>query len=169
MISATCGNVLTRTDAGVSPNILVAGAQPKWFLEDSLEENLDLTIASSDPQGALQENIRKRTLARTSWLRTETLHRMDRAVLSRPGRIHLVHPGQLAQFYREQTHQGGRRMGVWKGPAVVIVLESTSGSIVPRIVYVAYGGRPYLCSPEGVRPACLRRRRHGPPNSARAS
>ena len=151
--SVTCGNELTRTAAGVSPNILVTGAQPKWFIGDSLEENLDLTIASSDPHGALQENLLKRTMARTSWLRTETLHRMDRAVLSRPGRARLFHPGQLVQFYREQMHQGGRRVGVWKGPAVVIALESTSGSIVPRIVYVAYGGRPYLCSPVGVRPA----------------
>ena len=107
--AVTCGNELTRTAAGVSPNILVTGAQPKWFLGGSLEENFDLTIASSDPHGALQENIRKRSQARASWIRSETLHRMDRAVLSRPGRARLFHPGQLVQFYREQTHQGGRR------------------------------------------------------------
>ena len=44
------------------------------------------------------------------------------------------------------------RHGVWLGPGRVIGTESQQGGCIPRVVWVAWNGCLYKCSPEGLRP-----------------
>ena len=61
--------------------------------------------------------------------------------------------GQLVYFFRKRARGLlSTRHGVWYGPGKIIGLESSTGSVVPRIVWVAFNGFIYKCSPEGLRP-----------------
>ncbi len=61
--------------------------------------------------------------------------------------------GQLVYFFRKRARGLlSTRHGVWYGPGKVIGVESSSGSVTPRIVWVAFNGFIYKCSPEGLRP-----------------
>ena len=105
-----------------------------------------------DKSSQFLDGMAKRAVARSTWIRTDTLSRMDRAVLSKPARVVPLAPNELVQFFREVVKQGGRRTGVWKGPATVICSQSERDSLAPSKIFVAFQGRPWLCAPEGVRP-----------------
>ena len=62
--------------------------------------------------------------------------------------------GQLVYFFRKRARGLlSTRHGVWYGPGKVIGTESSSNNgVVPRVVWVAFNGFIYKCSPEGLRP-----------------
>ena len=55
-------------------------------------------------------------------------------------------------FRRRGRAQLSTRHGVWLGPARVIGVESSTGSPIPRLVWVSFNGFLNRCSPEGLRP-----------------
>lgn len=55
-------------------------------------------------------------------------------------------------FRRKGKGQLTTRNGYWKCPGRVIGCESSRGHHVPRVVWVAWNGFLYKCSPEGLRP-----------------
>ena len=62
-------------------------------------------------------------------------------------------PGQLMYLFRRKGKgQLTTRNGYWKCPGRVIGCESSRGHHVPRVVWVAWNGFLYKCSPEGLRP-----------------
>ena len=150
--SMTAGNELSMLDSGVSPYQLVFGSNPRRFLGDIEGQDFDLTLASLDRSSEFLDGMAKRAIARSTWIRSDTIARIDRAVLSKPAKVVPLVPNELVQFFREVVRQGGRRVGVWKGPATVICCQSDRDGLVPSKVYVAYQGRPWICAPEGVRP-----------------
>ena len=154
-LTMASGNELAMQESGVSPYQLVFGTTPRRFLGDCEGQYFGHTIASMDRTSQYIDGMAKRSVARSTWIRTDTLARMDRAVLSKPGRVVPLVPNEIVQFFREVVKQGGRRVGVWKGPAAVICTQSERDSVAPSKVYVAFQGRPWICAPEGVRPISI--------------
>lgn len=61
--------------------------------------------------------------------------------------------GQLVYFFRKRARGLlSTRHGVWYGPGKVIGCESSTNGVIPRVVWVAFNGFLYKCSPEGLRP-----------------
>ena len=61
--------------------------------------------------------------------------------------------GQLVYMCRSQGKgQLLTRHGKWLGPGRIIGTESSSGSVIPCLIWVSCNGSLYRCSPEGLRP-----------------
>lgn len=61
--------------------------------------------------------------------------------------------GQLVYFFRKRARGLlSTRHGVWYGPGKIIGMESSTGSATPRVVWVAFNGFLYKCSPEALKP-----------------
>ena len=74
------------------------------------------------------------------------------AMRARPMRGPYVVGQQVYMFRARGRGQLSTRHGRWLGPGIVIGTESSTGGIIPRIVWVSYNGFLYRCSPEGLRP-----------------
>ena len=61
--------------------------------------------------------------------------------------------GQLVYMFRWRSRGLlSTRHGVWLGPGRIIGTESFSDSVTPRVLWVAWSGYLYKCSPETLRP-----------------
>ena len=71
-----------------------------------------------------------------------------------PGRCG-VHT-QLASLFTFSVERArgllSTRHGVWYGPGKIIGCESSTNGVIPRVIWVAFNGFLYKCSPEGLRP-----------------
>ena len=138
---------------GYSPSQWFLGKEPRHagMLTDMKEQENIVTQSQffSDPQFAsivlLREEAAKAFYeehAKDTWRRAV-------ATRSRPMRGPYT-AGQLVYMFR-RTGRGrlSTRHGRWLGPGRIVGVESSRGSIVPRIVWVSYNGYLYRCSPEG--------------------
>eukprot|EP00438_Fugacium_kawagutii_P028282 Skav227626 [mRNA] locus=C9358797:125:8101:- [translate_table: standard] len=136
----------------------------QWFLGhdpahagmlNDVSEQLNFPVqsqVSTDPEFAAR--VRMREEAAQAFLRehAKDTWRIALATRNRPMRGP-YQVGQLVYFFRKRARGLlSTRHGVWYGPGKVIGLESSSGSVIPRVVWVAYNGFVYKCSPEGLRP-----------------
>ena len=111
--------------------------QTKYFSDPSFNEKVNLMEEAAK---AFQAEH-----AKDSWRRAV-------AARTRPIRGPYVQ-GQLVYMFRVRGRgQLSTRHGRWLGPGIVIGTESSTGGVIPRIVWVSYNGFLYRCSPEGLRP-----------------
>ena len=136
----------------------------QWFLGQDTRHAGWLIDVESQHDSAVQSQIvsdpsfqAKMHLRETAAMAFQEAHAKDvwrRAIAGRNRPLRGPYqPGQLVYIFRRRGKgQLTTRNGYWSGPGRVIGTESSTGHFVPRIVWVAWNGYLYKCSPEGLRP-----------------
>eukprot|EP00435_Cladocopium_sp_Y103_P055859 s19_g18.t1 len=137
----------------------------QWFLGQDIkmagwlgdvDQQRNLPVQSqilSDPVFA--DRIRLREEAAKAFIEEHAKDVWRRAICGRNRPIRGPYQvGQLVYMFRRRGRgQFKTRFGVWHGPGRVIGVESSQGNThVPRVVWIAYNGYLYRCSPEALRP-----------------
>ena len=156
---------------GVSPYVLVFGTHPRREIgagEGGGDLNTDSIVASLlDSNSGYEAAVLLREAAGRAWLRHLTLEGIERAKASRPTPYRgPYYPGDIVQCYRRikdgthnrKTGEVGVRdksglTGQWIGPCEVLCVENASKEhLTERIIWLNYGGRLIMASPEQCRP-----------------
>eukprot|EP00435_Cladocopium_sp_Y103_P013473 s905_g3.t1 len=142
--------------AGHSPSQWFLGREPRQAgALENIEEQYNPVSQShvlSDPSFAARMALREQ--AAKAFIEEHSRDVWRRAIA---GRNRLMRgpfvQGQLVYMFRSQGKgQLLTRHGKWLGPGRIIGTESSSGSVIPRLIWVSYNGYLYRCSPEGLRP-----------------
>ena len=154
----TCASIRNSflRKSGFSPAQWFLGQDTKhagWLLD--VESQHDPAVQSqivSDPAFQAKMALREEAARAFHEAHAKDVWRRAIAARNRPMRGPYM-PGQLVYFFRRRGKgQLHTRNGYWSGPARVIGTESSTGHFIPRIVWVAYSGYLYKCSPESLRP-----------------
>ena len=106
----------------------------------------------NDPSSAASLHLREPAAKAFLEEHAKDVWRRAKAGRNRPMRGPYVQ-GQLVYMFR----RGGRgllstRHGVWLGPGRTIGTESSTNSLIPRLIWVSFNGILYKCSPKTLRP-----------------
>ena len=157
-IIETCASVRNEQlrKHGFSPSQWFLGQDVKHaaMLHD-VEEQRNFPVQTqvlADPEFA--SKIKLREAAARAFLEEHAKDTWRRAIASRSRPMRGPYQvGQLVYFFRKRARGLlSTRHGVWYGPGKIIGMESSTNSVTPRIVWVAFSGFLYKCSPEGLRP-----------------
>ena len=141
---------------GFSPSQWFLGRDPRHAgMLDDIDQQRNFAAQSQffqDPSFAAQVLLRETAKKAFQEEHAKDVWRRAVATRTRPMRGPYTQ-GQLVYMFRK-TGRGrlSTRHGNWIGPGKIIGVESSRGSIVPRLVWVSYNGYLYKCSPEGLRP-----------------
>ena len=155
----TCASIRNQhlRKHGYSPSQWFLGQDPKHaaMLED-VDEQRNFPVQSqvlAEPE--FKSKVLLREAAAKAFLEEHSKDTWRRALAGRNRPIRGPYQqGQLVYFFRKRARGLlSTRHGVWYGPGKVIGTESSSNNgVVPRVVWVAFNGFIYKCSPEGLRP-----------------
>jgi hypothetical protein len=142
--------------AGFSPSQWFLGQDPKatgWLIDvDAQHDPAVQSQILADPSFHAKIRLREEVAQAFHEAHAKDIWRRAIAARNRPIRGP-YHTGQLVYFYRRRGRgQLSTRNGYWSGPARVIGVESSQGHFIPRIVWLAWNGYLYKCSPESLRP-----------------
>ena len=142
--------------AGFSPSQWFLGHDPKsagWLID--VDEQNNAAVQSqilTDPSFHAKIRLREEVAQAFHEAHAKDIWRRAIAARNRPIRGP-YNTGQLVYFFRRRGKgQLNTRNGYWSGPARVIGVESSQGHFIPRIVWLAWNGYLYKCSPEALRP-----------------
>lgn len=154
-LAATTRNQMLRK-SGYSPSQWFLGQDqrtPGWLLDvDAQNDPAVQSQIVNQPSFAAKMHLRE--AAAQACLAEHSKDIWRRAIAARNTPVRGPYsPGQLVYFFRRRGRaQLSTRHGVWLGPARVIGVESSTGSSIPRLVWVSFNGFLNRCSPEGLRP-----------------
>ena len=143
--SAMAHNI-TLNYGGVTPAMCVFGTLPRGFYEADGKGIMSTTGALQTDLSVFERALRIRQAALAQCHQAIIEDRVARAARSRPRQLEahdLVAGTSEVEFHREvQGETGG-----WRGPALLLRLDSEEGTAV-----IQYQGRPYLVSIRHIRP-----------------
>eukprot|EP00435_Cladocopium_sp_Y103_P035563 s4675_g9.t1 len=142
--------------SGFSPAQWFLGQDPKhagWLIDvDAQNDPAVQSQILADPSFQAKMSLREEAARAFHEAHAKDVWRRAIAARNRPLRGP-YQSGQLVYIFRRKGKgQLTTRNGYWCGPGRVIGTESSTGHFVPRIVWVAWNGYLYKCSPEGLRP-----------------
>ena len=142
---------MTLSRKGYTPFQLVFGRQPMFpdLLEESMTGNLSLRDALGT-EGEVQRAAEMRTAARAVLLRQDVQDKIRRSLKRWPrGEERSFQPGEMIYFYSPtpKTARFRKDGGSWRGPAVVLMKESS------QRYFVSWRGRCLLVSSPNMRAA----------------
>ena len=154
----TCASVRNQflRKSGFSPAKWFLGQDPKhagWLVD--VDAQHDAAVQSqilADPNFQAKMSLREEAARAFHEAHAKDVWRRAIAARNRPLRGP-YQSGQLVYIFRRKGKgQLTTRNGYWCGPGRVIGTESSTGHFVPRVIWVAWNGYLYKCSPEGLRP-----------------
>lgn len=141
---------------GFSPSQWFLGRDSRQaaMLRDLDQQNNVATASQALAHPDFYQQVRLREQAAIAFHEEHARDTWRRAIAGRSRPIRGPYQvGQLVYAFRKRARGLlSTRHGVWIGPGRVVGVESESGNPTPRIVWMAYNGYLYRCSPEGLRP-----------------
>ena len=137
---------ITLNYGGVTPAICVFGTLPRGFYEEDGRGIMATSGALQTDLTVFERALRIRQAALAQCHQAINEDRIARASRSRPRHLDtqdLIMGTSEVEFYRENPGDPGG----WRGPALLLRLETEEGTAV-----VQYQGRPYLVSLRHIRP-----------------